>query len=103
MVISSIGYKVFKVVISEFENGSDFLEDVASLDEAVIVADHGPQLEMVLLRKPLKSSQKTFPSNPTFKKDFFGTKSATKRNTNGLLKAPSLYTIQVMLPEPKTT
>src|SRR5690606_597592 len=45
LVISSIGFKSFKTTIEDFESGSDIFleEDVASLDEVVLVADTRPK------------------------------------------------------------
>ncbi len=63
LVISSIGYKSFKVVINEFENGSDIFleEDVASLDEVVIVADPRPTTGNGIVQKAIEKLPKNLP------------------------------------------
>ena len=45
LVISSIGYKSFRVLVSEFVNDEDIFleEDIAALDEVLIIAETRPK------------------------------------------------------------
>src|SRR5690606_6807590 len=94
LVISSIGYKSFKVVISEFENGSDIFleEDVASLDEVVIVADPRPTTGNGIVEKALEKLPKNLPEQSYLQKGFLRHKERNKKEYKWLIEsAITLY------------
>ncbi len=94
LVISSIGYKSFRVVISEFENGSDIFleEDVASLDEVVIVADPRPTTGNGIVMKAIEKLPKNLPELPYLQKGFLRHKERNKKEYKWLIEsAITLY------------
>ncbi len=94
LVISSIGYKSFKVVISEFENGSDIFleEDVASLDEVVIVSDPRPTTGNGIVQKAIEKLSKNLPEQPYLQKGFLRHKERNKKEYKWLIEsAITLY------------
>tara|TARA_R110002012_G_scaffold11368_2_gene51333 strand:- start:1807 stop:3225 length:1419 start_codon:yes stop_codon:yes gene_type:complete len=94
LVISSIGYKSFKVVISEFENGSDIFleEDVASLDEVVIVADPRPTTGNGIVQRAIEKLPKNLPEQPYLQKGFLRHKERNKKEYKWLIEsAITLY------------
>ena len=94
LVISSIGYKSFKVIISEFENGSDIFleEDVASLDEVVIVADPRPTTGNGIVEKAIEKLPKNLPEQAYLQKGFLRHKERNKKEYKWLIEsAITLY------------
>ena len=94
LVISSIGYKSFKVIISEFENGSDIFleEDVASLDEVVIVADPRPTTGNGIVEKAIEKLPKNLPDQAYLQKGFLRHKERNKKEYKWLIEsAITLY------------
>ncbi|PHR11066.1 MAG: hypothetical protein COA40_12050 [Aequorivita sp.] len=89
LVISSIGYKSFKVVISEFENGSDIFleEDVASLDEVVIVADPRPTTGNGIVEKAIEKLPKNLPEQAYLQKGFLRHKERNKKEYKWLIES----------------
>ena len=94
LVISSIGYKSFNVMISEFENGSDIFveEDVASLDEVVIVADPRPTTGNAIVQKAIDKLPSNLPDQPYLQKGFLRHKERNKKEYKWLIEsAITLY------------
>jgi hypothetical protein len=94
LVISSIGYKSFKVVISEFENGTDIFleEDVASLDEVVIVADPRPTTGNGVVQKAIEKLPRNLPEQSYLQKGFLRHKERNKKEYKWLIEsAITLY------------
>ncbi len=94
LVISSIGYKSFKVIISEFENGSDIFleEDVASLDEVVIVADPRPTTGNGIVERAIEKLPKNLPEQAYLQKGFLRHKERNKKEYKWLIEsAITLY------------
>lgn len=94
LVISSIGYKSFRVVISEFENGSDIFleEDVASLDEVVIVADPRPTTGNGIVERAIEKLPKNLPEQAYLQKGFLRHKERNKKEYKWLIEsAITLY------------
>ncbi len=89
LVISSIGYKSFKVVITEFENGSDIFleEDVASLDEVVVVADPRPTTGNGIVEKAIERLPRNLPEAPYLQKGFLRHKERNKKEYKWLIEA----------------
>ncbi len=89
LVISSIGYKSFRVVISEFENGSDIFleEDVASLDEVVIIADPRPTTGNGIVQKAIEKLPKNLPEEAYLQKGFLRHKERNKKEYKWLIES----------------
>jgi hypothetical protein len=89
LVISSIGYKSFNVVIDEFENGSDIYleEDVASLDEVVIVAETRPKTGNDIVLRAIENLPKNLPEQPYLQKGFLRHRERNKKEYKWLIEA----------------
>lgn len=94
LVISSIGYKSYKVVIEGFKNGSDIFleEDVASLDEVVIVADPRPTTGNGIVQKAIERLPANLPEQAYLQKGFLRHKERNKKEYKWLIEsAITLY------------
>ncbi|AFL81467.1 hypothetical protein Aeqsu_1996 [Aequorivita sublithincola DSM 14238] len=94
LIISSIGYKSFKVIIGEFENGTDIFleEDVASLDEVVIVADPRPKTGNGIVQKAIEKLPSNLPETAYLQKGFLRHKERNKKEYKWLIEsAITLY------------
>jgi hypothetical protein len=80
LIISSIGYKSFKTLIREFDNSMDvFLEeDIAALDEIVVVSDTRPKTGNDIVLRALDRLDVNLPDQPYLQKGFLRHK---ERNT----------------------
>lgn len=89
LVISSIGYKSFEKQISEFENGSDIFleEDMASLDEVVLVADTRPKTGNEIMIRAIERLPENFPAEPYLQKGFLRHKERNKKEYKWLIEA----------------
>src|SRR5690554_4900430 len=89
LVISSIGFKTFETLISEFENGSDIYleEDVASLDEVVIMADNRPKTGNEIMVRAIEELPQTLPEGPYLQKGFLRHKERNRREYKWLIEA----------------
>lgn len=72
LVVSSIGFKSFKVLVSDYDNSKDIFleEDIASLDEIVIVADPRPTTGNDIVLKALERLSKNLPDSAYLQKGF---------------------------------
>lgn len=72
LVISSIGYKSFKIPVSEFVNNEDIFldEDIASLDEILIVAETRPKTGNDVVLRAIKELSENLPDQPYLQKGF---------------------------------
>lgn len=72
LIISSIGYKSVKVPVNEFDGSKDILlyEDVASLDEIVIVADPRPTTGNGIVQKAIERLSETLPDSAYLQRGF---------------------------------
>ncbi len=94
LVISSIGYKSYNVMVAEFENGSDIYleEDVASLDEVVIVADPRPTTGNGIVQKAIEKLPSNLPEQAYLQKGFLRHKERNKKEYKWLIEsAITLY------------
>ena len=89
LVISSIGFKSFKTSIEDFENGSDIYleEDVASLDEVVLVADTRPKTGNDIVTRAIERLPENLPSGPYLQKGFLRHKERNKKEYKWLIEA----------------
>ncbi len=80
LVVSSIGYKTYKVPVNEFDNSFEiFLEDeVAALDEIILIAENRPKTGNDIVIKALEELTETLPDSAYIQKGFLRHK---ERNT----------------------
>ncbi len=94
LVISSIGYKSFNVVIADFENGSDIFleEDLEPLDEVVIYADPRPTTGNGIVVKAIEKLPNNLPEQSYLLKGFLRHKERNKKEYKWLIEsAITLY------------
>ena len=94
LVISSIGYKSFKVPINEFDESEDiFLEtDIASLDEVLIVAATRPKTGNDIVLKAIKELSDNLPEQPYLQKGFLRHRERNRKEYKWLIEsAITLY------------
>jgi len=72
LIVSSIGFKSFKIPIEEFQNAQDvfLFEDVASLDEVVILADPRPTTGNGIVLKAIERLSQNLPDSAYLQKGF---------------------------------
>lgn len=89
LVISSIGFRSFVTAISDFENGTDIYleEDVASLDEVVLVADTRPKTGNDIMVRAIERLPENLPAEPYLQKGFLRHKERNKREYKWLIEA----------------
>lgn len=94
IVISSIGFKSFKTTIPEFDNEFEIFleEDVAALDEVIIVADNRPKTGNEIVERALEKLQDNSPSQPYLQKGFLRHKERNRLQFKWLIEsAITLY------------
>ena len=94
LVISSIGYKSFRTVISSFDASTDIYleEDVASLDEVVLVADNRPKTGNDIVLRAIERLPRNLPEQPYLQKGFLRHKERNKKEYKWLIEsALTLY------------
>ncbi len=89
LVISSIGFKSFKTTIADFENGSDIFleEDVASLEEVLLIADTRPKTGNDIMIRALERLPDNMPNQPFLQKGFLRHKERNKKEYKWLIEA----------------
>ena len=94
LIISSIGYKSFKTAITDFDSSMDvFLEeDVASLDEIVIIAETRPKTGNDIVLRVLEELEDNLPEQAYMQKGFLRHKERNKYQYKWLIEsAITLY------------
>ncbi len=94
LVISSIGFKTFKVAINEFDTTLPIFldEDVASLDEVVIVAETRPKTGNDIVLKAIERLEINLPDSSFIQKGFLRHRERNKKQYKWLIEsAISLY------------
>lgn len=94
LVISSIGYKSFKVVVSEFDPAMDISleEDTASLDEVLIIAETRPKTGNDIVLRAIKELPETLPDSSYIQKGFLRHKERNSSEYKWLIEsAITLY------------
>jgi hypothetical protein len=94
LIISSIGYKSFKTLVDEF-NGEfeiDLEEDIASLDEVVLIAETRPKTGNDIVLKALEKLPVNMPDQPYMEKGFLRHKERNRTEFKWLIEsAITLY------------
>ena len=94
LVISSIGFKSFKILVSEFVNDEDIFleEDVASLDEILIVAETRPKNGNDVVLRAIEELPYNLPEQPFLQKGFLRHKERNIKEYKWLIEsAITLY------------
>lgn len=89
LVISSIGFKSYKILIKDFENGSDIFleEDVAPLDEVVLIIDTRPKTANDVMIRAIERLSENLPNEPYLQKGFLRHKERNKKEYKWLIEA----------------
>ena len=89
LIISSIGFKSFKTTVKNFNNSLEvFLEeDIASLDEIVLIATKRPQTGNEIVLKAIKELENTLPSDAFLQKGFLRHKERNKIEFKWLIES----------------
>ena len=89
LVISSIGYKSFKTLVSEFDNTQEVYldEDIASLDEILLVAEIRPKTGNDIVMKALEKLSANMPDMPYLQKGFLRHKERNRREFKWLVES----------------
>jgi|SRR5690554_1066391 len=89
LVISSIGFRSYETAINDYENGTDIYleEDVASLDEVVLVADNRPKTGNDIMVRTIERLPNNFPKEPYLQKGFLRHKERNKKEYKWLIEA----------------
>lgn len=89
LVVSSIGYKSFKTAIQDFDFTQDIFleEDVASLDEVLIVADTRPKTGNDIVLRAIERLPRTLPEEPYLQKAFLRHRERNKNEYKWLIES----------------
>ena len=87
--MSSIGYKSFKTTVAEFDNTAEIYleEDVASLDEVLLVAETRPKTGNDIVLKALSKLSDNLPELPYLQKGFLRHKERNKKEFKWLIES----------------
>ncbi|MDC7996107.1 carboxypeptidase-like regulatory domain-containing protein [Altibacter sp. HG106] len=94
LIISSIGYKSFKTTVGAFEESMDIFleEDIASLDEVLVVAETRPKTGNEIVLRAIEELPDNLPEEPYLQKGFLRHKERNKRQFKWLIEsALTLY------------
>lgn len=94
LIVSSIGYKSFKTLVDEFDSSMEiFLEDdVAALDEVVLIAETRPKTGNDIVLKALEELSENMPDSAYIQKGFVRHKERNRKEFKWLVEsAITLY------------
>lgn len=89
LIISSIGYKSFKVPVNEFNNDEEIYleEDIASLDEVLLIAETRPKTGNDIVLKAIEKLSETMPDSAYIQKGFLRHKERNKVEFKWLIES----------------
>ncbi|PVW16316.1 carboxypeptidase-like regulatory domain-containing protein [Marixanthomonas spongiae] len=89
LVISSIGFKSYKTPVKEFDGSMDIFleEDIASLDEVMIIAETRPKTGNDIVLRALEELPDNLPEQPYLQKGFLRHKERNKKEFKWLIEA----------------
>ena len=89
LVVSSIGYKSFKVPVNEFDNSFEIFleEDVASLDEIILIAETRPKTGNEIVLKAIEKLSDNLPDSAYIQKGFLRHKERNKLEFKWLIES----------------
>jgi hypothetical protein len=89
LIISSIGYKSYKIPVIEFDNSLDIYleEDVASLDEIILIAEIRPKTGNDIVLKAIEKLAINLPDSAYIQKGFLRHKERNKVEFKWLIES----------------
>ncbi len=89
LIISSIGYSTYKMPIQEIDNGIEIYleEEIASLDEVLLVADTRPKTGNEIVQKAIEKLQHNLPDSAYIQKGFLRHKERNKTEFKWLIES----------------
>lgn len=89
LIISSIGYKTYKVPVGEFDNSVEVYleEDVASLDEILLVAENRPTTGNEIVLRAIEKLELNLPDSSYIQKGFLRHKERNKVEFKWLIES----------------
>lgn len=89
LIISSIGYKTFKVPVGEFDNSAEVYleEDIASLDEILLVAENRPTTGNEIVLRAIEKLELNLPDSSYIQKGFLRHKERNKVEFKWLIES----------------
>ena len=89
LVVSSIGFRSFKILVEEFDNNEEIYleEDIASLDEIVLIAEQRPKTANEIVLKALEKMSTNMPNMPYLQKGFLRHKERNRREFKWLIES----------------
>lgn len=89
LIVSSIGYKSFKSAVKDFDNTADIFleEDIASLDEIVLVAETRPKTGNDIVMRALERLPRNMPDSSYLQKGFIRHKERNKKEFKWLIES----------------
>ncbi|NIK92382.1 carboxypeptidase-like regulatory domain-containing protein [Mangrovimonas sp. CR14] len=94
LIVSNIGYKSYKIPVNEFDDSMEIIleEDIASLNEVLLVADTRPETANEIIERALERLPRNLPESPYLQKGFIRHKERNKREFKWLIEsAITLY------------
>jgi hypothetical protein len=94
LIISSIGYTSFKTTLQDYDPTTDvfLVEEIASLDEVILVADPRPTTGNEIVVKAIEKLKRNLPDGPYLQKGFLRHKERNKKEYKWLIEsAITLY------------
>lgn len=89
LIISSIGYKSYKIPVGEFDNSSEVYleEDIASLDEILLVAENRPTTGNEIVVRAIEKLERNLPDSTYIQKGFLRHKERNKVEFKWLIES----------------
>ena len=89
LVISSIGFKSYKTPVKDFDGSTDIFleEDIASLDEVMIIAETRPKTGNDIVLRAIEELPDNLPEQPYLQKGFLRHKERNKKEFKWLIEA----------------
>lgn len=89
LVVSSIGFKTFKVPLNEYDPSFEIFleEDIASLDEVVVMAENRPTEANDIVLRALERLERNLPDSSYIQKGFLRHKERNKREFKWLIES----------------
>ncbi|MFK7781126.1 carboxypeptidase-like regulatory domain-containing protein [Psychroserpens sp.] len=89
LIISSIGYKSFKIPVNEFDNSEEIYleEDIAALDEIILVAETRPKTGNDIILKAIEKLPENLPDSAYIQKGFLRHKERNAKEFKWLIES----------------
>lgn len=89
LVVSSIGFISYEIPVSDFKNGTDIYleEDIASLEEVLLVAETRPQTGNEIMQRAVEKLPENLPDSSFIQKGFLRHKERNRNEYKWLVEA----------------